>query len=74
MKETNIIYASVVLELLWEILENSPFIVNRYRKNKEYANYTGDSIVNIIGKPKKLPDDLKGKFEKLSNNSIKISN
>ena len=31
-------------------------------------------IVNITGKPKKLPDDLKGKFEKLSNNSIKISN
>ena len=31
-------------------------------------------IVNIIGKPKKLPDDLKVKFEKLSNNSIKISN
>ncbi len=49
LKETNIIYVSIILELLWEILENSPFIIKRFQRNKEYANWTGDSIVNIIG-------------------------
>jgi hypothetical protein len=38
-----------ILELLWEIFENTPYIINKYRKKEEYKKYTGDSIVNIIG-------------------------
>ena len=43
------IYLSIIIEILWEIFENTPFIINKYRKKKEFENYKGDSIVNIIG-------------------------
>jgi len=41
------VYISVTAEILWELFENTPFIINRYRK--KFARYGGDSIVNIIG-------------------------
>ena len=34
---------------MWEIFENTPYIINKYRKRPEYENYEGDSIVNMIG-------------------------
>jgi len=40
---------SIILELIWEIFENTPYIINKYRKNKAYENYKGDSIVNMVG-------------------------
>jgi len=40
---------SFALECLWEIVENSPIIIDRYRKNTISLNYTGDSILNITG-------------------------
>ncbi len=40
---------AVVLEIIWEIFENSPYIINKYRKRPEYQNYSGDSIVNMLG-------------------------
>ena len=40
---------SLIVELAWEIFENTPYIINKYRENEEYKDYHGDSIINIIG-------------------------
>jgi hypothetical protein len=39
---------AVVLEASWEILENSPMIIDRYRAVTVSFGYSGDSIVNSI--------------------------
>jgi hypothetical protein len=40
--------ASVVLESLWEVLENSRFIIQRYREATIGLGYEGDSIANSL--------------------------
>ena len=45
----NGLYTTVILEILWEIFENTPYIINKYRQNKKFKNYKGDSIVNMRG-------------------------
>lgn len=40
--------AAVALEAGWEILENSPLIINRYRDVTAAQGYTGDSILNSV--------------------------
>ncbi len=37
---------AVALEAGWELLENSPVIINRYREATIALGYTGDSILN----------------------------
>lgn len=37
---------SLVLEAFWEIIENTPFIINRYRAINISLGYFGDSILN----------------------------
>lgn len=40
---------AVILEAGWELLENSPIIINRYREATMAQGYAGDSILNSTG-------------------------
>jgi hypothetical protein len=39
---------ALVLEAGWELLENSPLIINRYRETTIALGYTGDSVLNSL--------------------------
>lgn len=39
---------ATILELAWEILENTPMVINRYREKTMALGYSGDSILNSI--------------------------
>jgi hypothetical protein len=41
--------AAFALECAWEIAENTPWVINRYRDSTIAVGYTGDSIVNSMG-------------------------
>ena len=38
---------AIIVEVLWELIENSEYIIKKYRK--KYKGYYGDSKLNIFG-------------------------
>ena len=40
---------AVAIEAGWEILENSPIVINRYRDGTAALGYSGDSVINSLG-------------------------
>ncbi len=39
---------ATTIEIGWELLENSPIVIDRYRQNTASLGYTGDSIANSL--------------------------
>ena len=42
------LFLATFVEVAWEILENSPIIINRYRLTGLAAGYFGDSVLNSV--------------------------
>ena len=40
--------AALLVEVGWEVLENTPLIIDRYREETAAIGYTGDSVVNSL--------------------------
>jgi hypothetical protein len=44
---TGNIVLTILLEAIWEVIENSPWVINRYRQTASY-DYAGDTILNSL--------------------------
>ena len=40
--------AAVFIEAAWEVTENTPWIIDRYRATTAAVGYTGDSVINSV--------------------------
>jgi hypothetical protein len=41
-------YLAFWVEALWELVENSPWVIDRYRQSTVSADYAGDTILNSV--------------------------
>ena len=48
-RSVSLLYWTILIEIIWEIFENTAFIINKYRRSRTlYRDYSGDSIANMI--------------------------
>jgi hypothetical protein len=40
--------AALLIEASWEAIENTPFVIDRYRETTAALGYTGDSVINSM--------------------------
>jgi len=40
--------AALLIESAWEVIENTPFVIDRYRETTAALGYTGDSVINSL--------------------------
>jgi hypothetical protein len=40
--------AALLIEATWEVIENTPFVIDRYRETTAALGYTGDSVINSM--------------------------
>lgn len=40
--------AALIIESAWEVTENTPFVIDRYRETTAALGYTGDSVINSL--------------------------
>jgi hypothetical protein len=40
--------AALLIESAWEVTENTPFVIDRYRETTAALGYTGDSVINSL--------------------------
>jgi len=43
------LWLAISIEAVWEVLENSEFVIRRYREQTAALGYHGDTIVNSLG-------------------------
>jgi hypothetical protein len=43
------LWLAVTIEAVWEVVENSEFVIRRYREETAALGYHGDTIVNSLG-------------------------
>lgn len=39
---------ALVIEASWEVIENTPFVIDRYRETTAALGYSGDSVINSV--------------------------
>ena len=39
---------ALLIEATWEVIENTPFVIDRYRETAAALGYNGDSVINSI--------------------------
>jgi len=40
--------AALLIEASWEVIENTPFVIDRYRETTAALGYSGDSVINSL--------------------------
>jgi hypothetical protein len=40
--------AAILIEAAWEVIENTPFVIDRYRETTAAVGYSGDSVLNSV--------------------------
>src|SRR5690348_3061665 len=39
---------ALLIEAAWEVIENTPFVIDRYRETTAALGYSGDSVINSV--------------------------